>query len=309
MDMKIAVMGAGAIGGYYGARLQAAGNEVHFLARGRHLAALRSEGLRLDSALGNLHLQSVRATDRAEEVGPAELVLFAVKLYDVETAAAACRPLLGPDCAVLPLENGVDAAERIGAVLGMGFVLAATTYIGSRLVGPGAIQHNGKFARIVFGELSGERSARAERILAVLQAAGIEAVLSPDIRRALWEKFVFLVPHAGLTALTRLPIGRVRAAAETRALLIAVIEESVTVGRAEGIALAADCAGKTLALIDSLPAGMGSSLLQDLERGGRLELDWLAGAVAQKGAARGIATPACDFLIAALRPHVNGGQG
>jgi 2-dehydropantoate 2-reductase len=306
--VKIAVMGTGALGGYFGARLAEAGEEVTFIARGAQLAALRADGLAVESPRGNLRLERVRATDDAKSIGPVDVVLFTVKLWSTEEAARALAPLIGRDTAVLSLQNGVDAYDVLSRFVGREHVMGAVCYISAVLDRPGVVQHAGQMARIVFGELDGRKTARAEALLAACARArsGFDAELSADVERAIWEKFVFIVGLSGLTTLTRSSIGPVRSDPETRALLLDVMRETVAVGRAKDVKLEPDFADKRLSFIDTLPPEMTSSMLRDLERGNRLEVKWLSGAVARLGRDLGIETPANRAVYAALKLHADG---
>lgn len=301
--MRIAVLGAGGVGGYFGARLAAAGEEVAFLARGAHLRALRERGLRLESGLGDLHLLPVTASDDPAAIGPVDLVLFAVKLWDTGTAAAAARPLLGPETAVVTFQNGVESLEVLGRVLGPERVLGGATFIAAVIAEPGVIRHTGTMARLIFGAPDGTVPPAARALLAACRRAGIDAALSDRIVAAIWEKFIFLSAFSGITTLTRHPAGPIRSHPETRALLIDAMEETAAVARALGIAIADDIVARHTALFDGLPGETKSSMLQDLERGGRLELPWLSGAVVRLGARCGVATPIHRVVAAALLLH------
>jgi 2-dehydropantoate 2-reductase len=304
--MRIAVMGSGGVGGYFGARLAAAGNEVHFIARGAHLAAMVAEGLKIGSPLGDLDLRPVSTTSDPRIVGPVDAVLFAVKLPDTETAAQACAPLLGESTGVFTFQNGVESAERIGRILGADHVVPGVCYIAATIAAPGAIRHTGTMARLLFNEAHGTRSARVEALLAACRAAGIDAETPGDIQAAIWQKFVRLAPFAGLTALTRTPIGTIRAIPDTRALLAAAVEETAATARAQGVTFGAETAAEVLAWFDELPEGMSSSMAYDLSVGKPLELPWLSGAVVRLGSERGVPTPTHRFICQALSPHQNG---
>ncbi|HSF47552.1 MAG TPA: 2-dehydropantoate 2-reductase [Burkholderiales bacterium] len=304
--MKIAVMGAGGVGGYFGARLAAGGADVAFIARGEHLRAIQREGLRVESGLGDVLLKPAQATDHAASVGLVDFVLFTVKLWSTSEAARELKPLLGPETAVISFQNGVDAVAILSEELGRPHVMGGVAHIGAVIERPGVIRHNGTLARLTFGELDGRRSSRLEALLAACLGAGIDAHLSDDIQRAIWEKFVFLVGLSGMTSLTRTPIGPIREDPVTRAMLLEVMREAASVGRAEGANLPKDIAEKQLAFADGLPYDMISSMLGDLNRGNRLELEWLSGAVARLGEQHGIATPANRFIHAALKLHARG---
>ncbi len=304
--MRIAVMAAGAVGGYFGARLAAAGHDVSFIARGAHLAAIRSEGLRLESPLGNVCVRDARATAEPGEIGAVDVVLFAVKLWDTEIAAAAGRKLVGPDTRVITFQNGVDSVERLQPILGADHVVGGTTHMASVIAAPGVISHTSEFARMRCGRLGGGADPLLARFVEAARAAGIEASLSEDIDLDRWKKFTFLVALSGATGMMRAPLGPILADTDTRAFFLALMQEVVAVGRAGGIRLAEDFAQDQLAFADSAPAGMKASLLHDLERGNRIELDWLAGKVVELGRARNIKTPANTAVYAALKLHRQG---
>jgi len=304
--MRIAVMGSGGVGGYFGARLAQGGCEVAFVARGAHGAAMRSRGLRVTSALGELHLPSPFVTEDPREIGRADLVLFGVKLWDTETAAHAIRPLVGPDTAVISFQNGVVKDELLRAILGEPAVAGGTAYIATTIAEPGVIAHTGTLQRLVFGEYDGRRSERLQRFHAACLRAGIDAQLHEDIARTVWEKFVFLVGLSGATAATRATIGAVRAHPAARRLLAGLMQEALQVGRAEGVALAPDFAEDRLRFCDTLPEGMTSSMHHDLQRGHRLELEWLSGDVCRRGERLGVPTPVNRTVSDVLALHANG---
>jgi len=304
--MRIAIMGSGGVGGYVGVRLAAAGEDVTFIARGAHLAAIRERGLRIESALGDLTLSPAAATDDPATVGPVDLVIFAVKLYDTEAAAEAARALVGPATGVVTLQNGVDSVAVLSSVLGAGHVIGGVAHIASTIAAPGLIRHTGTLARLQVGELEGGHSERVAALSEALDRAGVDHQVSDDIARDIWAKMVFLATFSGLTALTRLPIGPIREDPETRALYEAGLTEALAVAHARGIALPADFVARTLTRTDQLPAAMKSSLLHDLENGRRLELPWLSGAIVRMGAELGIATPIHGFIATALKLHAEG---
>ena len=298
---RFAIMGSGGVGGYFGGRLADAGFDVGFIARGAHLAAIREAGLRINSPLGDAHIQPCQATDRPADIGAVDYVLFATKLWDTESAGAACRPLIGPETAVISLQNGVDAEDQLSQILGPDHVMGGVAAISAVIGAPGVIDHASDFATIFFGERDGAASARAERLLAALVEAGIDAKMPGDIAKTIWLKFIFLVGLSALTSLTRKTIGPSREDPECRALLTQVLAETAAVARAQGIKLDDDVAGERLAFMDKLPAAMTSSMAGDLARGNRLELDWLSGAVVRMGRERGVATPANGFINTALK--------
>lgn len=306
--MKIAVVGTGAVGGYFGARLAAAGSEVHFLARGESLAALRERGLRVDSVLGDLTLAAdeTRATDDPGDIGPSDVVLFTVKSYDTDVAAERLGPLLQDGTAVISLQNGIDNEDRIAARIGSEHVVGGVAYLFAHRAGPGHVRHTGGPARIVFGELSGERSPRTEAFLGECQRAGIAAEIAPDIRVALWSKFVFICAQAGLTAASRQPIGVIRDTPATWELFRRVLEEVAAVGRAEGVALPDDLVAKHLEFASALEAHGRSSMYDDLAAGRRMELEALLGEVVGRGARGGVLTPVSEVLYGLLLPSASG---
>ncbi|HXL38936.1 MAG TPA: 2-dehydropantoate 2-reductase [Myxococcales bacterium] len=298
--MKIVMMGSGGVGGYYGARLQQAGHEVAFVARGAHAEAMRKNGLRIRSDLGDAHL-SVRVLEDPAQAGPADLAVIAVKLWDTEDAARAVARV--PRAAVVSLQNGVDKDEVLAGALGRDRVLGGVTHIAAVIAEPGVIAQTGKLQRVTLGELDGSRTPRLQAIADAFRSGGVETVVSDDIRRVTWEKFVFLSALSGLTALTRKPIGEVRANPATRSLLLEALREAVAVARAEGAGLDDAFAQKQLETMDSLPAGMLSSMAQDLLRGRRLELPWLSGAVVRRAEKHGLRVPAHQAIQAALVLH------
>jgi 2-dehydropantoate 2-reductase len=304
--MRIAVMAAGAVGGYFGARLAAAGHDVSFIARGTHLEAIRRDGLRIESPLGDLNIRDAKATPDPSEIGVVDIALFAVKLWDTEVAAKAALPLVGADTRVITFQNGVDSVERLQPILGADHVVGGTTHMASVIAAPGVIAHTSQFARMRCGHVEGRADPILSGFVEEARSAGIEATLSDDINLDRWKKFTFLVGLSGATGMMRSPLGPILADADTRAFFLALMQEVVAVGRAAGIKLAADFAQDQLAFADTAPPGMKASLLHDLERGNRIELDWLAGAVVALGRARNIATPANAAVYAALKLHRQG---
>lgn len=304
--MRIAVMGTGGVGGYFGGRLAAAGEDVTFVARGAHLEAMRGGGLRIESALGDLLLQPVKATERPAEIGPVDVVLFTVKLWDTDAAARAIRPLVGPGTAVVTFQNGVDSAERLAAALGTAPVVGGVCHIAAAIAAPGVIRHTGTLARLTVGELRGGTSGRVAAFAKAARRAGIDITEADDIRRAIWEKFVFLAPFSGVTSLARLPIGPIRENGDSRRLFADAVAEAVAVAAAVGIALPEDRIAEVMQFTDGLPPQMKSSMLGDLERGARLELPWLSGTVARLGRQHGVPTPVHRVIHDALAPHAAG---
>ena len=299
--MRIVVIGAGGVGGYVGGLLARAGHVVGFLARGEHLRALRERGLRVRSVHGDFELPSVVASDRAEELGQADLVLFTVKTYDTDSAAAAIRPVVRPGTAVLTFQNGVDNPERIDRVLGAGTALGATIHIETTLAEPGLIAQTSPMRRIAFGEMDGRRTERVDRIRQAFEDAGLEPTVSDDIRKALWEKFLFIVGMSGMSTLTRSPVGGVLAVLETRAMLRDAFAETAAVADAEGVPLDRDPVGRMMAFAETLKPSMKSSMQRDLERGRRLEVESINGTVVRLGRGHGIPTPVNACIYACLK--------
>lgn len=304
--MRIAVMAAGAVGGYFGARMAAAGHDVNFLARGPHLEAIRENGLKIESTLGNLHLRSAKASDNPADIGPVDIVLFAVKLWDTEKAAERSRPLIGRDTCVITLQNGVDSNERIAPILGSDHVAGGLAYIASIITAPGIISHTSPFAKIQCGRLDGRDDAALSTFAEAAQAAGIDITVSDAVERELWHKFIMLVAMSGITAGTRLPIGPIMADPDTRAFFRKLMEEVLAVGKARGVALEPAYIDDRMTFMANAPATMKASMLHDLERGHRLELDWLAGKVVELGRALGVPVPANEAVYALLKPHRGG---
>lgn len=303
--MRIAVMGTGGVGGYFGAQLAAGGLDVYFIARGAHLAAIRKDGLKVVSAGGDKLIRPAQASDDPAEIGQVDVVLFATKLWDVESAGALCRPLLGPETAVLSLLNGIDSEERLIPILGPEHVVGGVAYISAGIAEPGVVQHFALSPAIAFGELDGRRSARLDAFDESARAAGIDARYSDDIQRLIWDKFIFLAAMAGVTALSRQPIGPIREDPDLRRLLGDAIDEVLAVARATGVACGVERDG-LISMVDGMAPGAKSSLLMDLEKGNRLEVAWLSGAVARLGDELGVATPAHRAIWAALKPFAEG---
>jgi 2-dehydropantoate 2-reductase len=289
--MRIAVMAAGAVGGYFGARLAQAGHQVAFVARGRQLEALRAHGLRVASPLGDVHLPGVDVTDDPAGIGPVDLVLFGVKLWDTVTAAEASKPLLGDGTGIVSFQNGVAKDDILRQALGAEHVIGGVCYISATIAEPGLIRHSGTLAKLVFGEYDGSLSPRVRQFRDACADSGIDAEVSDQIERAIWEKFVFIVGLSGTTSLARSAVGPIRSHPRARAFLHDVMAEVVQAARAQGVPLPAGYADEQLAFIDGLPAGTTSSMLRDLEHGHRLEVDWLSGDVVERGARLGVATP------------------
>jgi 2-dehydropantoate 2-reductase len=307
--MRIAVMAAGAVGGYFGARLAQGGHEVAFVARGRQLEALRARGLRVESPLGDIHLPDVRVTDDPARIGAVDLVLFSVKLWDTLEAAQAVKPLLDADTAVVSFQNGVVKDDILRQALGAAHVVGGLCYIAATIAQPGLIRHSGTLQKLVFGEYDGSLSPRVRQFRDACAGSGIDTEVSDQIEREIWEKFVFLVGLSGTTSLARTPIGPIRSHPRSRAFLHDVMEEVVQVARAQGVPLPPDYADQRLAFTDTVPAGMTSSMHHDLEQGNRLEVPWLSGDVAGRGTRLGVATPCNRAISDILSVHSEGRAG
>ncbi|TMH44194.1 MAG: 2-dehydropantoate 2-reductase [Betaproteobacteria bacterium] len=299
--MKIAIYGSGGVGGYFGARLAASGNEVHFLARGAHLRAMREQGLRVESALGNLQIK-VLAHERPEEIGAVDYVVFAVKLADVEGAAERLRPLLHERTLVLCFQNGVEAPETVARVIGAQHARIGVAYIASAIAAPGIVRQTGTMQRMQVGP-------GAERYVAACKEAGINIEQVDDIDRARWEKFVFLAALSGVTTVARAPVGACRADPDLRASFEAAMTEAWRLGRKRGVKLADDFIGERMKFVAGLPAEMRTSMQHDLEAGKPLEAPWLCGAVARMSAQDGLEAPVNRTLYAALKPFLHGPAG
>ena len=303
--MRIGVVGTGGLGGYFGGRLARAGADVHFVARGAHLAALRSDGLRVRSVRGDFELP-VNATDDPAEIGACDVVLVCVKSFDTEAAAASLPPLLHDRTGVLTLQNGVDNEEKLAAAIGEERVLGGAAYILASISEPGVIRDAGGPASIIFGELDGSRSERAERLLGWFDRAEIPARLESDIRAQLWDKFAFICALAGMTAGSRRPIGDIRARPESWAMLRRVVEEVVALAEAEGVHLADDTVDRHCGFAEQLEPGGTSSLYHDVVHGKRLELEALHGFVVRRARRHSLAVPACEAVYALLEPSAEG---
>jgi len=304
--MRIAVVGAGGVGGGFGAALATAGADVSFVARGAHLAAMQKEGLKVEGGRGETHLVPTRATDDPAEIGTVDVVLFCVKLWDVESAGQAIKPLIGRDTAVIPLQNGIDAAERLVPILGANAVMGGVAQISASIIRPGVIRQVGTFMRLIFGEFDGKRSKRGEDFLALCHKAGFEATLSEQITTELWMKFIQLASNASITAVTRQPLGKLRDDPDLRLIFMAAYQEAIAVGRARGVALPADAIERILQFIANAPPTMKASMALDLERGNRLELPWLGGKVVELGRQLGVPTPTHGMMYALLKPYIMG---
>ena len=304
--MKIAVMGSGGVGGYFGARLAAAGSDVTFIARGAHLAAIESRGLQIRSPLGDVHIHPAAACDDPSGVGPVDIVLFATKLYDRQIAGELCKPFIGTDTAVISLLNGVDSEDQLGRILGPQHVVGGVARISAEIAEPGVIRHHSNFASIEFGEFDGRRSDRLQAFLGAAEEARIDAQLCDDINAAIWRKFIMLASFSAITTLTRLAAGPIRDNPESWKLMQAAADETGAVARARGVRLAENAVDNIVGVIRMLPRTMKSSMLMDLERGNRLELEWLSGEVCRAGSKTGVDTPVHRVVLAALSPFAAG---
>ena len=298
-------MGAGGVGGYFGARLQQAGHDVVFFARGKHLAAIREKGLTVESPLGDARLK-VKVFEDPAEAGEVDAVMFAVKLWDTEGAAKQIRPIVGKRTVVIPFQNGVEAIDMLRAVLPQSAVMGGSAYIATRVREPGVIEHTGQMSRLQFGPLLPAQHRQADAFLAACRQAGLNAEMVDDIVRANWEKFVFLVGVSSATAVTRKPLGAVRGDADMRWLFEQTMRETWRLGRKRGIELPDDFVESRLAFADTLHTEMRASLLHDLEAGHKLEAPWLCGAVARMSAQAGLDAPVNRAVFAALKPYLDG---
>jgi 2-dehydropantoate 2-reductase len=303
--MRIAIVGSGGVGGYFGGRLAAAGVNVTFIARGEHLAAMRERGLRIESPSGNFHVSRVSATDDPASVGAVDIVFFTVKLYDTERALASLSPLVGPETIVIPFQNGVDSVEVLTRSLGKAHVAGGTTYVTAVIAEPGLIRHTA-MERLIFGPIDGRPPAALEELRDAGRRAGFDATLSDRILVDIWTKFARLSVFSGMTAVTRSPIGVIRADPDLRGLMETALHESIAVARGKQIPLLASTFSDAMAGFSGLPPQARSSMLEDLERGRRLELPWLSGAVVRIGDEVGVDAPTHRLIVSLLKPHVHG---
>jgi 2-dehydropantoate 2-reductase len=304
--MRIAVMGTGGTGGYFGGLLARAGEEVTFIARGAHLEAIRKNGLAIKSVLAGDFSIPATATDNPDDVGPVDCVLFCVKAYDNAEAADQIRPLIGPETVVLSVQNGIDNEEQIGEVIGPEHIVGCASYVSSTIESPGVIAQMGGPGKIVIGEMEGGTSHRTETLQSILQNSDITAELHSDIQVALWQKFLAICGVNGVTALTRLPMGDILACEETRNLMRGSMQEVEAVARAKGAKLPEGCVDQSMDFFSSLEASIRGSMYYDLAAGRRLELDVLNGTVVRLGNEHGIPTPFNLAIYAALKPYLNG---
>ena len=303
--MKIAIMGSGGVGAYVGARLQDVGAEVHFIARGAHLQAMQTAGLHIEMPGKSLHLPKVAATDTPAQVGPVDLIVFAVKLWDTEAAARQMQPMVGPDTRILTLQNGIDSVDLIRAQYPESTVLGGVIYVSAVIDRPGFIVSPGGFHRIVMGRHRGDAVVAELAALADL-SQGLDVDLADDAQTVIWEKFIALSSFSGATSLLRARIGEILANSETHAFLRALLQETMAVGRASGIRIRPELEDEAVSKLKSMPPSFRSSMSEDLERGKPLELRWLSGRVHALGLERGVPTPAHTAVYRGLVLHAGG---
>jgi 2-dehydropantoate 2-reductase len=299
-------MGAGGVGGYFGARLMQGGADVHFVARGAHLAAMRECGLAVEGGPQPIHLPQVKVTSDPETIGPVDMVMFCVKLWDTETAARALVPIMKPETGIVSFQNGVTKDDMLRPIFGTRPLLGGVAYVGTNISRPGVIAQTGSLQRLVFGEYDGRRSSRVETFYQACKRGGIDAEISDDIRRSIWEKFVVLVAMSGATTTMRRTMGPIRSHPFTRAFLLDLAREAVAVGRALGVALPEDYAEQRIPFFDGWPPEMTSSMHHDLQSGRPLELRWLAGSVVDLGLEAGVPTPMNRAVRDILVLHAQG---
>jgi 2-dehydropantoate 2-reductase len=304
--LRIAVMGSGGVGGYFGGRLAQGGADVHFVARGAHLAAMRERGLCIEGGPHGLHLPRVNVTDDPKTIGPVDMVMFCVKLWDTEGAARSLLPLMTPRTGVISFQNGVQKDDMLAPIFGKEAVMGGVAYVGTSISRPGVIAQTGALQRLVMGEYDGRRSQRLEQFCQACKRGGIDAEISGDIRRSIWEKFVVLVAMSGATTAMRQTIGPIRSNPLTREFLLELAREVVAVGRAHGVNLPADYAEARIPFFDGWPTEMTTSMHHDLQHGRPLELEWLAGGVVALGAAAAVATPMNRAVRDILILHAQG---
>ncbi len=301
--MRIAVMGTGGVGGYFGGLLARAGEDVTFIARGEHLRAIQTDGLRVESVHGDFTVRPAQATDDPSTVGPVDLVLFATKTYQIEEATEAMRPLIGPETVVLPLQNGVDASERVAAILGPEHVLGGVCYIVSAIAGPGVIQQRSEFRSIALGELDGQVTPRVEAITATLKRTGAPVELSTAINKVRWTKFLFIASYSGMGAVTRALAGELMACAESRQMLERSMREIEALAAASGVRLGDDAVPEAMAFCDNLAPDATASMQRDIMEGRPSELEAQNGFVMRKGAELGVPVPVNTFIYSVLLPQ------
>jgi len=300
--MKIVIMGTGGVGGYYGAMLAKQGHDVTFVARGAHLKAIQEKGLQVKSIFGDFHLRPAKATDNPAQIGPVDLILICTKTYDTDESVQKIKPIVGKETTVLSLQNGVDAVERIGKVVGADHIVAGATWISSAVEAPGVIKHVSDFRRVVIGELNGQRTPRVEAIYDAFKQTGVAIELSENILKILWTKFVFISSASGFGSLTRLPMAEFRNIPETRALIISLMHEVEAVARAQGVALDANVVEQALGFMDNAGPHIKASMQLDVESGHRTEIESMIGVINHKGRELGVPTPVADAIYALILP-------
>jgi 2-dehydropantoate 2-reductase len=305
-SVRIAVMGSGGVGGFFGAKLARGGADVNFVARGAHLAAMREHGIAIESTDESFSLPNVNVTDDPATIGPVDLVMFGVKLWDTEQAARSLKPIIGRETALISFQNGVQKDDLLRPIVGESAIMGGVAYVGTNISRPGVIAQKGPMQRLVFGEYDGRRSRRAEEFLAACQRGGINAEISADVRSEIWQKFIFLASMAAATASTRKSLGPVRSHPLTRQFFLDLMREVAAVGRAHGVAIPDNFAEQRLAFADTLHPDMSASMHHDLEQGRPLELQWLSGGVVDLGAKVGVPTPLHRAVRDALILHAAG---
>ncbi len=301
--MRIAIMAAGAVGGYFGARMADAGHEVHFVARGAHLDSIRKNGLKIESTLGNTLVKNANVTDDPKSVGTVDIVLFAVKLWDTEKAAEQTKPLVGAGTRVISLQNGIDSHDRIAPIVGKAQTVGGSAYIASVIASPGVISHTSPFARLLCGRFDGKDDAQLAAFADAAKKANIDIAVTNDIELELWNKFIFLSSLAAITAGTRQTLGVIMADPDMSATFRRLMEEVKAVGAAKGVSVAQNYVDERMTFArDTAPKGMKASMAHDLDRGNRLELDWLTGAAIKLGRELNVPTPTNDTAYALLKP-------
>jgi len=300
--MKVAIMATGGVGGYYGGLLAQTGQDVTFIARGAHLQAIREKGLHIKSVHGDFQIVPAKATDNPSEVGPVDVILFATKTHQTDEAAKLIKPMVGRDTVILSLQNGIDAADRIGAVAGREHMLGGATWLSAAIEAPGVIGQYSQFRRIVLGEFNGRTTPRLNMVYSTLQSTGATVEVSDNILKVLWTKFVFIAPVMAMGSLTRVTFGEYRSVPEARAVLTEAISEVAAVAQARGVTLDADVVEKTLAFIDSSAPGIKPSMQRDVESGKPSELESMIGVVVRMGAQHNVSTPVMQFAYAMLKP-------
>ena len=298
--MKIGVMGTGGVGGYFGGLLAHAGYDIHFVARGKHRQAILEEGLQVISSQGSFRVM-IHVTSEPDEIGPVDLLLFCVKSYETLDAARLIAPMVEEETVIVSLQNGIDNIDKLVEKYGEERVMGGTVFIESSIASSGVIAHSGKPGRIVFGEISGERSPRAESILILLQKAGIDAELSPNITEVLWSKFLFICAVHGVSTLSRAPLGLVLSNPETRDLMIGVMREVEALAHRRGVSLSEHVVAEAIALAEFYNKKFKCSMLRDLEWKREMEIEALNGMVVRLGKELGIPTPFNQTIYACLK--------